>query len=275
MTTAERLDALEAQVHDLVAELTESSRRVAKLEADLRELLARKDGGGPRFAAIYGDFIDRFRGSPAEVTAKLTVYLPDVRRLVGETAGAAAGARVVDVGSGRGEWLALLRDAGVSASGVDSNPTFVDAAQARGLDVVHGDAVAHLSGLPPDSVGMITAFHLIEHIDVETLLALLAAARRALRPGGCVLLETPNPNNLRMAACDFYNDPTHRSPLPPALTEYLVAASGFFEVEVRPLNPAPLVPSEVGACRQVEQVVSDALYGPQDYAVLGYKPIAD
>jgi SAM-dependent methyltransferase len=128
--------------------------------------------------------------------------------------------------------------------------------------------------MAPGSVDMVTAFHLIEHLDVDTLLALLAAAWRALRPGGCVLLETPNPSNLRMAACDFYNDPTHRSPMPPDLTEFLVSASGFAEVEVRPLHPAqsPLATDDASGQPQVEQLVAATLYGPQDYAVLGYKP---
>jgi SAM-dependent methyltransferase len=277
MTTAERMEALEAQVRDLARQLAEASQHVAGLETDLRELRAKVDGSGPRFAALYAGFIDRFRGSTADVTAKLAVYLPDVRRLVGAAGTDAGTSMVVDVGSGRGEWLALLRDAGVPASGVDSNAAFVDAALARGLDVVQGDAVAHLLCLPPDSVDMITAFHVIEHLDVEELLALLAAARHALRPGGCVVLETPNPSNLRMAACDFYNDPTHRSPLPPALTEYLVAASGFGEVEVRPLNPnqSPFARADAGDCEQVEQLVAQTLYGPQDYAVLGYKQPSD
>jgi O-antigen chain-terminating methyltransferase len=102
----------------------------------------------------------------------------------------------------------------------------------------------------------------------------LDAARHALRPGGCVLFETPNPSNLRMAACDFYNDPTHRSPLPPALSEYLMSASGFTDVEVRPVNPSKpsIQPAGAGASREVEQLIVDTLYGPQDYAVLGYKP---
>ena len=274
-SSAERVEALEAQVRDLVRELAEVSQQAAGLESDIRALRAKVDGGGSRFAALYPDFIDRFRGSTADVTAKLSGYLTDARRVVEPAAGSvAAGTGVVDVGSGRGEWLALLRDSGVSASGVDANPEFVDAARARGLDVVHADAAAHLLGLPAGSVDMVTAFHLIEHLDVETLLALLAAAWHALRPGGCVLLETPNPSNLRMAACDFYNDPTHRSPLPPDLTEYLVSASGFDEVEVRPRNPnrSAFVPADSGPCRQVEQLVADALFGPQDYAVLGYKP---
>jgi SAM-dependent methyltransferase len=276
-TSADRAETLEAQVRDLARELAETSQRVAGLKMELRELRAKVDGSGPRFATLYANFTDRFRGSTAEVTSKLASYLPDVHRLVGAGAGAGgAGARVVDLGSGRGEWLALLRDAGVPASGVDANPAFVEAGRARGLDLVHGDAVAHLEGLPPDSVDLVTAFHLIEHLDVETLLALLAAARHALRPGGCVLLETPNPSNLRMAACDFYNDPTHRSPLPPALTEYLLAAAGFDGIEVRPLHPnrSPFEPAGSGPGQQVEQLVADTLYGPQDYAVLGYKSSA-
>ena len=270
LTSAERIEALEAQVRALARELAETSQRIVGLETELRA----KDGSGPRFAALYADFTDRFRGSAAEVTAKLAGYLPDVRRLVGTRAGAGAtGTGVVDVGAGRGEWLTLLRDAGVAASGVDANPGFVEAGRARGLDLVHDDAVAHLQGLPPDSIDLVTAFHLIEHLDAERLLALLAAAWHALRPGGCVLLETPNPSNLRMAACDFYNDPTHRSPLPAALTEYLVSASGFGEIEVRPLHPSPS-PFEPGGpgAGQVEQLVALTLYGPQDYAVLGYKP---
>ena len=61
-------------------------------------------------------------------------------------------------------------------------------------------------------------------------------------------------------------------PLPPALTAFLVSASGFDDVEVRHLHPAesPLVPATLHRVL-VEEVVERALYGPQDYAVLGYK----
>jgi O-antigen chain-terminating methyltransferase len=80
-----------------------------------------------------------------------------------------------------------------------------------------------------------------------------------------------------MAACDFYNDPTHRSPLPPALTEYLVSTQGFRDVEVRHLHPkaAPPMPTSGGnACAEVHELVLRTHFGPQDYAVLGYKPSA-
>jgi SAM-dependent methyltransferase len=271
---------LERQVTSLSHAVDELGRlardtqdRLQSVEAELRSLRARGgsshdvDGWGPRFAAIYADFTEHFRGSTAEVSAKLEGYLSDVHRLAGPGG-------VVDLGCGRGEWLALLRTAGVVARGVDANPAFVAAGRARGLDMELGDALGYLEALPPDSIDMVTAFHVIEHLATEDLLALLEAARGALRPGGCLLLETPNPTNLVMAACDFYNDPTHRSPLPPALTEYLVSTQGFGDVEVRPLHPktAPLIHTcRADACARVQELVAQAFFGPQDYAVLGYK----
>jgi SAM-dependent methyltransferase len=275
---ASNLD-IETQVRGLAQALAETQRlareteqRVRALEAELHRLRASggrggPEGWGPRFAAIYDAFTDRFRGSTAEVRAKLEGYLPDVRRLVG------AGG-VVDLGCGRGEWLTLLRDAGVPSSGVDANPRFVAAGRAQGLDIELGDAVRHLQALPPDSVDMVTAFHVIEHLGTEELLALLDAARSVLRPGGCVLLETPNPANLVMAACDFYNDPTHRSPLPSALTQYLVSTQGFGDIEVRPLHPGPSPLARYsgdGVSPDMHELLSQLLWGPQDYAVLGYK----
>ena len=256
---------------ELVAQVRQLTKRVADLEAELRTLRDRQLGGnaGPRFAALYDDFTNRFRGSTDDITAKLAGYLPDVRRLVRDGG-------VVDVGSGRGEWLRLLHDAGVRACGVDTNPAFVVAARGRGLRVELDDAVAYLNRLPARTVDLVTAFHVIEHLDTEAFLALLEAAHCALRPGGGILLETPNPANLVMAACDFYNDPTHRAPLPAALTEYLVSATGFTDVEVRPLHPSTQEPRPPdGTPAALWKLLTSFLFGAQDYAVLGYKPGAD
>ena len=273
MDLERQVTSLSHAVDELGRLARDTQDRLQSVEAELRSLQARAGGGndvdgwGPRFAAIYADFTEHFRGSTAEVSAKLEGYLPDVDLIVGPGG-------VVDLGCGRGEWLMLLRAAGVAARGIDANPAFVAAGRARGLEMELGDALGYLEALQPDSVDMVTAFHVIEHLDTEELLALLEAASNALRPGGCLLLETPNPANLVMASCDFYNDPTHRSPLPPALTEYLVAAQGFGNVEVRPLHPktSPLVPTGgEDACVQLQELVVQALFGPQDYAVLGYK----
>jgi len=242
--------------------------RLAELEAEVARLRSSvaacgppgpRQDPGPRFAAVYPAFQDQFRGTQAEVTAKLSVYLPDVDRLVRKGG-------VVDIGPGRGEWLALLAGRGVPAHGVDTHEQLAARCQARGLHVALGQAAGHLASLPPGTIDMVTAFHVIEHLGTEELIELILAARQALRPGGCLLLETPNPANLIMGACDFYNDPTHRSPLPPDLTTFLVTAHGFGQAEVRHLNPRQ-APGPAGT----DPALARHLYGPQDYAVLAYR----
>jgi SAM-dependent methyltransferase len=269
---AARLRALETQYAETQRALVDALQRLAALEAARHASPgeSRQRTVSERFTAIYPAFEDHFRGSEAEITGRQSVYLPVVEKVV--TSGG-----VVDVGPGRGEWLALLRDRGIPAYGVEAHLRFADACRTKGLTVIHGDAIAHLWELPSATLDMVTSFHVVEHLDTEELLGLIAAAHHALRPGGCLLLETPNPTNLVMGACDFYADPTHRAPLPPHLLEYLVAVQGFGEIEVRHLHPRtePLrqlldIPVDA-ALKPLIKAVAQRLYGPQDYAILGYR----
>ncbi|MBW3579363.1 MAG: methyltransferase domain-containing protein, partial [Actinobacteria bacterium] len=186
-----------------------------------------------RLDAVYADFQDSFRGSVEEIRDRVRHYLPDISALhhLGE-------APVVDLGSGRGEWLDVLRDAGVRAYGIDTNDTFIERCTQRGLEVVNGDAVLHLmKEVEHSSVKAVTGFHIVEHISFESLLDVIDASLRALRPGGCVIFETPNPTNLTVGAAQFYLDPTHQKPLHPHLMEFLLASRGFVDVEIRFLHP--------------------------------------
>jgi O-antigen chain-terminating methyltransferase len=264
---------------DVSGELALLRSELAETRAELRELrlqLARRDHS-PRFAAIYPAFEDRFRGTEADVRARLSVYLPDV---LGGIRAEQEGPRVLDLGSGRGEWLALLGEAGVVAAGVDSNAAMVEQLRGRGLDVVFGDAAEHLAATPTGSLDVVTAFHVVEHLDLEALLELLAQACRVLRPGGLLVAETPNPSNLVMGACNFHLDPTHRSPVPPAQLQFLAAASGFGESRIRELHPKEDVElsglrlSGVGDgdAAVLAAALQKGLFGPQDYALLALTP---
>jgi len=260
--------AIAAELAGLRAEL-DATR--AELNA-LREQLADRDRS-PRFAAIYPAFEDRFRGAEAEVRERLSVYLPEVLACVHPCPSAP---RVLDLGPGRGEWLALLAAAGVRAMGVDDNAAMVDHLRRRGLDVVSADAAEHLAAVPDDAMDVVTAFHVVEHLDLESLLGLLAQARRVLPPGGLLILETPHPANLVMGACNFYLDPTHRSPVPPARLQFLATQSGFTDVRTWELHPKEDV--DLSAMRLDGVAAADTavlaaalqkgLFGPQDYALL-------
>ncbi len=211
--------------------------------------------------AWYVAFEDKFRGPRAEIKRRIQVYLPHV------------GTRtVLDLGCGRGEWLELLREAGHTARGVDGNAAMVAACREMNLDVQHADIVAHLKTLPDAGIGVVTAFHVVEHLPYPVLQELLSEIYRVLRPGGVTILETPNPENLQVGAHRFYSDPTHQRPLPPALLEFLCESAGFVNVVVVRQNPYPSdhrVPA--GEPAALIERFNEFLYGPQDYAVIARK----
>ncbi len=249
------------------------SRLPGPLEPDQISTFAEELAG--RFDALYADLEEIFRGTQDDIRGRLRDYLPDIEAL--EHLGDAA---VVDVGSGRGEWLDILQDAGVRAYGVDVNDTFVQRCRDRGLEVVHGDAIVHLaSEVDQGSLKAVTGFHIIEHVSFENLIDLIDASLLALRPGGCVIFETPNPTNLIVGAATFYLDPTHRNPLHPRLTEFLLTSRGFVDVDVRFMHPPAGLRYELpdvdgldeAEVRRLVDELNWALHGPMDYAVVGYK----
>ena len=218
----------------------------------------------------YEEFETAFRGSRESVRERQKVYLDDVLPL------RSLNAPLLDLGCGRGEWLELLGDHDLEAYGVDMNERFVEENRERGLDVRHEDALEHLRGLPDASLAGVSAFHLIEHLEVEMLLDLVDEALRALRPGGLLLLETPNPTNLDVGASTFHIDPTHRKPVHPLWIEFLLTSRGFVDVELRYLNPTREikvpVPSVDGDDPELLKTLADAvLFGPRDYGALARK----
>jgi SAM-dependent methyltransferase len=266
-----RIDALtrtERTKHALVDLFLREVRREHPATPDEQRLVALPTGADELYEAIE----DAFRGSVETIMELQRPYLRDIEPAV--TMG-----RVVDVGSGRGEWLEVLAQAEVDAYGVDANAIAVARCRQRGLEVLHADALEHLATLDDNALAVISAFHLVEHLSFDDLVQLLDQAIRVLRPGGILLLETPNPSNILVGSGSFYLDPTHVKPLPPDLLEFLVASRGFEEIEVRHLHPArdALEPADhsEAARKTIEPVLerlNTLLFGPLDYAVLGRRP---
>ena len=177
----------------------------------------------------------------------------------------------LDLGCGRGEWLVFLAEQGFEARGIDASLAMVAHCQAQGLQVDECDLLQALQRQADDSLNLVTAFHVAEHLDFATLYSLVAQAWRVLKPGGALLLETPNPENPLVGSHTFYHDPTHRNPLTPSAMHFLLGYHGFDQVEVLRLNPYPESARVPGDDLLTERI-NGLLCGPQDFAVVGRRP---
>jgi hypothetical protein len=168
-------------------------------------------------AHLYRSFEDTFRGSEEFIRERQRPYL-DI--LDGREP-------VLEFGCGRGEFLDVLRDAGVQYLGVDLDQGMVDRCHEKGhKQVVHADGLEYLEGLDDHSLGAIFSAQVIEHLPYEELLRLLASSRTKLRDDGLLIMETVNPHSIP-AMKTFWVDPTHQHPLFPEVALALCRSSGF------------------------------------------------
>ena len=217
--------------------------------------------------SFYHRLENRYRGSVEEIADRLRIYLPDVEAAVIRT----GGKPVMDIGCGRGEWLGLLKRAGIEAFGVDTNAVQIEAAKEQGLDVRLGDALKALADMDDNSLSMITAHHLVEHLPFDAVAWITREALRVLAPGGVLLFETPNTRNVLVGATTFHTDPTHLKPMPEQVLTVLFDTAGFNPVEPRALNPHARFHEFLGK-PDFNDELAFLLFGPQDLAVLGTKP---
>lgn len=270
---------LSARVDELGFGLTACAESIERIALEhgraLEHLDARlpvEDADKSELDALYVAFEERFRGSAALIRDRVRPYLDDVRE-----AGVGTHATpIIDLGSGNGEWIGVLRDNEFVARGIDCNEVFAALCRGRGLDVQSADAVEALATLPDGSVGGVTALHLVEHLPFSELIRLLDEAMRVLCRGGLLILETPNPENLLVAAHYFYTDPTHRNPIPPETLQWIVEARGFQRVQVRRLTEAREIPAVPGVPdaspgSEVINVLGSRLAIAPDYAVIARK----
>jgi SAM-dependent methyltransferase len=167
-------------------------------------------------ASEYVQFEELFRGPAERVSESQRPYLALVRDQQ----------PVLDVGCGRGEFLALLAGEGIEAQGVDRDAGMVQRCTAAGMKATLADATAYLQGLPDGSLGTVFSAQLIEHLPYAELQRLLELSRRKLRAGGLFIAETVNPHRIS-ALKTFWVDLTHQHPIFPEVALALSAIAGF------------------------------------------------
>lgn len=172
---------------------------------------------------FYKAFEDQFRGSRELIKERLRAYQPFLESLKS----IAPNAKALDLGCGRGEWLELLGELNISAKGIDLDEGMLSDCRTLGLAVEQGNALTLLSQQANESLSLISGFHLAEHLSNADLQTLIKEAHRALMPGGLLILETPNTENITVATINFYFDPSHLRPIPAKLLQFLTLSVGF------------------------------------------------
>ena len=225
---------------------------------------------------FYHHFEERFRGSQEIIRDRLQVYVPVVMEYIKDW----SKARFIDMGSGRGEWLDILRENGAKDYvGVDLNARQNALCEEKGHRIVQADCIQYLKELPENSIDLITGFQIIEHLCLPDLMELFQQSYRVLRQGGMILFETQNPRNLIVGADTFYIDPSHKRPLEPRMVSFMAEWCGYTEVRCMDANAYPnwagitAEPEneEIGKIVETVNEINYQLYGPQDYAVIGVK----
>ncbi len=207
--------------------------RMSRTERKLRRLL---EASGQRLdesaappddasAAPEFDYFgleERFRGSEEAIKTNQRIYLDLVD----------GHAPILDVGCGRGEFLELMKEAGLPAKGVDVQLDMILCCREKALDVERGDAFQYLDGVPDASLGAIFSAQVVEHMDAARMTALLALCHRKLGPGGMLIVETINPQ-CPAGMNAFYLDPSHVKPVHPETLRFSLESIGFCEVAIR------------------------------------------
>jgi 2-polyprenyl-3-methyl-5-hydroxy-6-metoxy-1,4-benzoquinol methylase len=255
------------QLDDLQVQLVDQRRALNDLNGRLVDALRRVPGSYVSTWYSSDAFVDDFRG-PSE-------WIYDrYRDLAQELVGCDP---VLDVGFGRGEFLELLRDAGVDAWGIEPDPALVDSARTRGLRVEAGTAYEYVRDLDDGSLGGLVMIQVIEHLSPQQAVDIVRIAADKVRRGGRVLVETVNPTSLYTYAHAFWVDPDHVRPVHPGLLSFLFRQAGFASVETLERSPVAdedrleLFVGDDDATRVLNanfEKLNALLYGPQDYAIL-------
>jgi 2-polyprenyl-3-methyl-5-hydroxy-6-metoxy-1,4-benzoquinol methylase len=224
----------------------------------------------------YFRFENRYRGFEAAIKKKQEMYLPFFK----------SADQVLDIGCGRGEFLSLLKENGIAASGIDLNEDMVHICKKSGLSAEKVNAFDYLKTLEDGSLGGIFAAHVIEHVGNDRLREFVQLCSNKLKSGGTLIYETPNPHSIVVSSTSFYLDLTHINPIHPETIQFLLDSCGIAKSEIKYLSPFPIekqlekisLPSTQSARETVEQInqniehLNQVLYGFQDYAVIGKKP---
>ncbi|AKB49879.1 hypothetical protein MSBRW_0626 [Methanosarcina barkeri str. Wiesmoor] len=223
----------------------------------------------------YYVFEERFRGSRENIIEHQTNFIGYFENCT----------NVLDIGCGRGEFLELAKQKGINATGIDVDEDMINFCKSKGLNAELKDAIKALEEIKDKSLDGIFISQVVEHLNPRYLVNMLNLCNKKMKYGFYIIIETVNPLSL-FSLANFYIDLSHIKPVHPETLKYLVSIAGFRDIETKFSSPVPpemklkKLPnledtdndeSMIEISNQNIDMINDALYGAQDYAVIGKK----
>ncbi len=162
----------------------------------------------------------------------------------------------------------MMREANISARGIDLDDHSIALCKSKSLDAERADLFEHLSSLTEASLDGIFCSQVVEHLPPERLPEMIKLCASRLARNGVLVIETPNPECLAIFSTHFYLDPTHTRPIPPALLAFYMEEFGIGRLETRRFA---LASESMPPVNTLPIEFRDAYFGPLDYAVIGKK----
>ena len=225
ITEQANLDNLCQRIREVDSQINSLIRSINEIDSALKPRISMNLAGMPipkkdRFN--YLEFEEVFRGSEDLIKERQRQYIPYFK----------GRKKVIDLGSGRGEFLVLLNEEGIQGIGVDCDQDMILRSREKGLNVIQQDILEYLEEVPDKSLDGIFSAQVVEHLPFEKLDLFFKRSYAKLENDGILIVETVNPYNFSAFRC-FYMDPTHQKPLFPELISYMCRASGFDTIEVK------------------------------------------
>ena len=144
--------------------------------------------------------------------------------------------RVLDIGCGQGELVALMVADGLDAHGVDASPEQVQAARANGISRVElGDFHSRLRS-EGGALDAVVATDVLEHLRRDELIVTFDDVLNALRPGGVFVARVPNAGSPTGGAI-MYGDLTYETWFTQRWVAQLTFVAGSSVVRTLPCPP--------------------------------------
>ena len=231
---------------------------------------------------IYGDmnyfvFNELFGGSNEEIKVNTEQFLDFF-----------SGCKnVLDIGSGRGIFLELLKEKGIKGYGIDTNDDLISYCKRKDLNVQKDDVITHLKKLNNKSLDGIFISHIIEHLKHEDIIYMLKLCYEKMQYSSYIVIATPNILNMTVSSNTFYTDPTHITHVHPEFIKFLLRIYRFRDIQERFYQPT----SKDQILKKIDNIESlgdeekkiydimnynidilnNVLFGYRDYAIIAKK----